>query len=138
MNLKFILLPIIYGLVLSCQPTPQESAEATDTDVQAMSVENPVMEVSITEARQGDFSTTIQADGHLRANGKMELVWNASGNVIQVEVTEGETVRKGDILARLGTDQLEKELEQARINLETARLRREDMLISGRLDSSDL
>ena len=138
MSIKSTILPIICGLVLGCQPTPQESAEATDINVQAMSVENPVMEVSISEARQGDFRTTIQADGHLRANGKMELVWNASGYVIQVEVTEGESIQEGDILARLGTEQLEKELEQARINLETARLRREDLLISGRLDSSDL
>lgn len=138
MSIRSILFPIICGLFLSCNSTSDNSTHQADTDIQAATVENPVMEVSISEARQGEFRTTIQADGHLRANGIMELVWNASGYVTQVEVTEGESIHEGDILARLGTDQLDKELEQARINLETARLRREDMLISGRLDSSDL
>ena len=72
--------------------------------------------------------------------GNVIFQWLASAN--QHVSSSLEELLPGDpgalALARLGTEQLEKELEQARINLETARLRREDMLISGRQDSSDL
>src|SRR5680860_886663 len=125
-----IMLIIISGFVLSCQSNSDEGTAQTDPNVQAAAVENPVMEVSVAEALYGNFETSIQAQGQLRANEKMELVWNAQGYVTELHVQNGDQVQAGMELARLSTLQLEEDLRQAEINLEKARLAREDMLIS--------
>lgn len=132
-----IILFFIGLFALSCQSTPEISTDQATTGIQT-AMENPVMEVAIAQAVQGDFETSIQAQGQLRANEKMELVWNAQGYITELSVQNGDQVEAGMELARLSTLQLGEDLRQAEINLEKARLAREDMLISGKLDSTSL
>lgn len=130
--LLFVLLFIIIGCKTQVDEPDPETIGINNH------VSNPVMEVVVAEAIQGDFETTIQAQGVLRAEKKLELVWNAQGYINELSVQNGDRVKAGQVLARLTTHELEEDLRQAEINLQKARLNREDMLISGRLDSSIL
>ncbi len=54
-----------------------------------------------------------------------ELHFDAAGEVVEVQVAEGETVSAGDVLARLETDDLERAVSRAELDLRQAELRLE-------------
>jgi HlyD family secretion protein len=54
-----------------------------------------------------------------------ELHFDAAGEVVEVQVEEGQTVSAGEVLARLETDDLERAVERAELDLRQAELRLE-------------
>jgi HlyD family secretion protein len=71
------------------------------------------------------------ANGNLFASGTVEateaqLGFQAPGRLAAVEVHEGETVRQGQVLARLDTRETEARLAQARAQVAAAAVRRHD------------
>jgi len=73
--------------------------------------------------------TPIVAEMAVRARGKVEpaesagLAFNSGGLISEWTVKEGDTVQAGDVLGRLDTRKLEFTLQEAQLELETARLR---------------
>ncbi len=71
---------------------------------------------------QGDIVITADGSGELVPAAEMELTFRTSGVVDEVFVGVGDHVQKGDLLARLETDDLERAVAEAEIELETAQL----------------
>jgi len=68
-----------------------------------------------------DLSSEIRVTGETNLLNEQELKFNLDGTVVALNVSEWSEVKKGDILARLDTKELNSELGQARIDLENSR-----------------
>lgn len=66
---------------------------------------------------QGEVSETIIFAGDIDMKDRVNLGFGTSGRVSQVFVSEGETVKKGQVIARLSTNQLSAQLLEAEANL---------------------
>lgn len=78
-----------------------------------------------------DIISNIFTSGTVISKEEREITSDISGKVREIVVEEGMRVKKGDILARLDSDELQYELKQSEIKLEVAKdklnqLRKED------------
>jgi HlyD family secretion protein len=81
----------------------------------------------VVTVQRGDLTVDITASGNLALSVKEDLAFEMAGTVEEVMVEEGESVQKGQLLARLDTTQWETNLTlleisvlQAEINLKNA------------------
>ena len=63
---------------------------------------------------------TIEADGLIESDGKVEVYAPSSLRISQVRVREGDAVAEGDTLAILDTETLELEIRRAELNIRSA------------------
>jgi RND family efflux transporter MFP subunit len=86
---------------------------------------NTVTEASATETtivERGDLSLTIDASGSLIPHADVSLAFTVGGRVADVLIVEGRKVDAGQSLLRLDTQDLEWQVEQARLSLTLAEL----------------
>ncbi|RUT73151.1 efflux RND transporter periplasmic adaptor subunit [Ancylomarina longa] len=74
--------------------------------------------VAITELKSSDFEHFIQVTGNVEADQNITISPETSGNIISIEVKEGQIVSKGAILGRLNTSQIQKMIDEAETNLQ--------------------
>lgn len=74
------------------------------------------------------IATTLLISGIADAELNSNLTFQSSGRVDAVNVKTGDTVREGDVLATLESDDLQNAVASAQANLRTAQLRLEDLL----------
>jgi HlyD family secretion protein len=74
--------------------------------------------------KRGTILSTVSATGFLAPRSQVSLYFSVATAlpVAEVNVTLGQAVRKGDVLARLDSRELELELDRAQLSLKTARL----------------
>lgn len=76
---------------------------------------------TVPETIQQPVSSDVVAEGHILPKDDMHLAFQVPGRVNQISVKEGDTIRKGQILASLGDRAgAEQALSAARLELETA------------------
>ncbi len=66
-------------------------------------------------------STSLTASGYVVAQRKAALASKATGRIVALYFTEGDKVRKGEIIAKIESDDVAAALEQARAELALAR-----------------
>ncbi len=81
----------------------------------------PDYEVYAVEA--GDIASTVSTTGSIEPAFSANLAFRGAGVIDAVYPQVGDSVRSGDVLARLGTDELQLALEQAQINKRLAEIR---------------
>jgi multidrug efflux pump subunit AcrA (membrane-fusion protein) len=75
-------------------------------------------ETYYTVVKRGDIRVSASGSGTLEASNQISLSFPTAGIVSEVNVTVGDTVRAGDVLARIGdTTELEANLAAAKLNL---------------------
>lgn len=67
------------------------------------------------------FNHYIQVTGSVKADKNITISPETSGNIIYINVKEGQRVKKGDILAKLNTAQIQHSIEEININLDFAK-----------------
>jgi len=72
------------------------------------------------EVARGDIRVPITASGLIEANERINIKSEASGQVLEIKVVEGDYVKKGDVLVLLKKDDEERRLVQAQANLTRA------------------
>jgi multidrug efflux pump subunit AcrA (membrane-fusion protein) len=82
----------------------------------------------------GDLETTLTLQGTTKFSDSQKLTFMNQGKVKSVNVKVGETVKKGQVLASITTDDLDDQVQQARINLEDAKQNLQDLLDGYNLD----
>lgn len=103
--LKIILTLVLCGIsvvFLSCSSEPDSAAAP----------ENKVVVVE-----RGDITLDIPACGNLALSLKEDLAFDISGTVEEVLAEEGDSVKEGQVLAKLDTSEWEKELITLECNL---------------------
>jgi HlyD family secretion protein len=69
---------------------------------------------------RGDMVVAVTASGRIEPEARVGLTFETPGRVAEILVEEGDRVEEGDILARLDTDQLAVQVEQAQAALTSA------------------
>ncbi|MDR3169386.1 MAG: HlyD family efflux transporter periplasmic adaptor subunit [Candidatus Peribacteria bacterium] len=82
----------------------------------------------------GDLETTLTLQGTTKFSDSQKLTFMNQGKVKSVNVKVGETVKKGQVLATITTDDLDSQVQQARINLDDAKQSLQDLLDGYNLD----
>ncbi len=87
--------------------------------------------VKATKIIKQDIESNIFTSGTVVSKAEREITSDISGKISEILVEEGERVKKGDLLARLNSDELNYQLKQSEIRLEIAKdrlnqLRKED------------
>ena len=74
------------------------------------------------EAKRGTIRASVSASGKIDPAGTVNLNFGTPGTVKDVLVSEGQTVKQGDVIAQLETDTLELAVKQAEQALATQQL----------------
>ena len=111
-----ILMFAIAGLIVSgcSQQSGQTQADAGKGEETTIEARVPV---EIATARRAPVTQAFQGTASLEAVAVSEVVSKATGVVLQVLVEEGDSVNKGDVLARMESDRQRLALAQAKADL---------------------
>jgi len=99
---KLIIIISLLCLVLlgsiSCNPFGESDTAVTE---------------ELTEVVRGDLTVTVSGSGTMEFPNKIKLAFGVAGRIDKILVQEGNEVNKGDVLAKLKTDDLELAITQA-------------------------
>jgi multidrug efflux pump subunit AcrA (membrane-fusion protein) len=122
------LVSLLLALVTGCGSSGSQGAsakEATPTPLPTPIIpEKPVYTVEV-----GTVVQTLQFTGRASPVLEQELFFETSGNVGDVFVARGDWVQAGDVLAELDIADLQKQLSQKLISLQTTQLKQEQAQI---------
>jgi len=90
--------------------------------------EEVVFEPQRVTASMGQLTTTVELSGSASAAQTSTLSFGAGGQIDSVAVEIGVEVTAGEVLARLDSSDAERQLDTARVQLEIAKLRLDDLL----------
>ncbi|MGB9743553.1 MAG: efflux RND transporter periplasmic adaptor subunit [Minisyncoccales bacterium] len=85
-------------------------------------LKNKNNQISLVEVKRGDIVEKVFESGQVRSGEKINLSFKNSGQIQEVYVQVGEEVEIGQPLIKLDTTELEIQLQQARLSLESAQL----------------
>jgi RND family efflux transporter MFP subunit len=71
---------------------------------------------------KGTIVSTVSASGQVSASRQLDIKPEVSGTITAINVKAGDTVKEGQILARINATDAQKALRDAQTNLETAQL----------------
>jgi HlyD family secretion protein len=71
---------------------------------------------------RGDIRATVSANARVRAAKSARLAFPNSGLIANVNVQEGDTVKAGDVLAEMKSDEFDRRIKQAELNLASRQL----------------
>jgi HlyD family secretion protein len=92
----------------------------------------PAQQYLTAPVQRTDLAETVAATGPIIAPSAVPLNFKNSGKVAEIDVTVGDTVQAGQILAKLDPTDLENQLRQAQANLDAAQAN-DDKLVEGPL-----
>ncbi|MCE5203976.1 MAG: biotin/lipoyl-binding protein [Actinomycetia bacterium] len=78
------------------------------------------VEVSVEPVERGPIAVTVSASGEVKADEKGDVFPPTAGTLASIEVTEGQEVRAGDIIAVMDTAPIEAQVAQAEAAYEAA------------------
>ncbi len=90
---------------------------------QAMCAETPeyTLQVVVQKAHQSDVSKPLDVTGTIAAAKSSDLAFRVGGTVVERLVQTGDTVKAGQVLARLGTAELEANITAAQAGVASAK-----------------
>ncbi len=86
------------------------------------SAQNTVTRYVIGQVEKGTITTTISGSGQVSASQQVDIKAKTSGEVTAVNVSPGQEVKNGQVLARLDASDAVKSVRDAQINLDSAKL----------------
>lgn len=103
---------VVAALVLTaCRNGADDAAGAGEKD------EAPAIPVEVATATRGDILAVYSSTAPIEAFAEAQVVAKVGGEVLEILVEEGQTVREGEVLARLDGERLRYEMQQAEANL---------------------
>ena len=122
----FLLISLALTLLLSCSGKNSGNSEGSATKADFVAEKNLVDTMVLIKK---DFNKQIISNGKLRAINKCELRFLTSGEIAKIFVSNGKTVAKGQVIAKLNTQSASIRLEQASQRMDKAELDFADILI---------
>ncbi|MFP4324121.1 MAG: HlyD family efflux transporter periplasmic adaptor subunit [Anaerolineales bacterium] len=120
---------LLFALLLAACETAGDVADdigaAGDEEQPALPTATPIPTAEAVArptytVQRGTVQNSLEFTGRWEPRDQLDLSFEISGAVRQVPARRGETVAQGQLLADLQIDELEAQLEQARLDLETA------------------
>jgi HlyD family secretion protein len=85
--------------------------------------EGPAQRYETAKAQQGDLTVTVAATGSVQPVNQVDVGSELSGTIESVFVDFNDHVKRGQVIARLGTDRLRAQVIEARASLESVKAR---------------
>ena len=79
-----------------------------------------VLNVTVQPVQMLEYATPVRATGFLGTNKEMKLSFKTGGILKRLPVKEGQTIRRGEVLAELDLSEIQAQVNQAVIGLEKA------------------
>ncbi len=125
----FGVLGLLLALVAGCR-TAGSSGVAADSQATPTPLPTPIVpEKPVYTVQVGTVVQTLEFTGRASPVLEQELFFETSGNVGDVFVARGDWVQPGDVLAELDIADVEKQLSQKLISLQTLQLKQEQAQI---------
>ncbi|MCU4165446.1 efflux RND transporter periplasmic adaptor subunit [Carboxylicivirga caseinilyticus] len=80
-----------------------------------------VISVVTTEIQPILFEHFVDVSGQVQADKNIVVSPESSGKIVSIDVKEGQRVQKGQVLARLNTEMIQRSLDEININLDLAK-----------------
>ncbi|MGD2177087.1 MAG: efflux RND transporter periplasmic adaptor subunit [Anaerolineae bacterium] len=80
----------------------------------------PIEDLRSTVVEQGNLLVAVSASGNVGPQKRVDLAFEARGQVVEVAVEVDDSVEAGDLLARLASERLSLQVDQAKANLASA------------------
>ncbi len=133
---RFRLMKWIFLLFLVLTTSCRDKTVPDEEEIAASNrIERPVIEVKTAIAHKGNFENQNLAQGYVRSIRNGKVVWRAEGIVETINVKEGDYIKKGELLGSLSNQEQLWERRDLEIQLEEAKMRRADLIITSGLDS---
>lgn len=104
-----IVIWIVILLLSGCKP-------ASETEI----AEKNTLKVKLWEVELREYKLPVRAAGMLSTTAEMKLGFKTGGIVRQMNIKEGEAVKRGEVLAALDLSEINAQVNQARIGMEKA------------------
>ncbi|MEN2284243.1 efflux RND transporter periplasmic adaptor subunit [Algoriphagus sp. SE2] len=121
---RFIFLALLAVTFFSCK-SDEEKVEEAPTE--SFRNEVAATEVNVALAEVKSFDYLINAIGKLEAASQVTAVIEQAGFLIELNVREGQSVNKGEVIARLDPTEAQLRLDKAQISLRNANAEYESM-----------
>lgn len=141
---KLIILTIISAVLVSCGNDPSDKPnnedkirqdikkyrnEITELEGKIKNLESELgdntniktTKVRVMELKRKPFSKYFEATGELEAENEVYISPDISEQITSIDVVEGENVKKGQVLARLNTNTIEKNIDEVKTQLDLAK-----------------
>lgn len=79
-----------------------------------------VKEVSTAAVKKGSLTQSVTLTGSIESSGRNEIALSPSLKIVEIFTKEGQTVKKGDVLAKLDDSDFRSQLEKQKLNLSNA------------------
>ncbi|MEZ7954671.1 MAG: efflux RND transporter periplasmic adaptor subunit [Bacteroidales bacterium] len=122
----FLQISLALAMLISCSGKNSGNSEGNSTKADFVAEKNLVDTMVLVKK---DFNKQIISNGKLRAVNKCELKFFTSGEIEKIFVSNGMTVTKGQVIAKLNTQSASIRLEQASQRMDKAELDFADILI---------
>ncbi len=109
MRHKNIIIGVLIILLSGCKPAKVEQV-----------TENNALQVKLWKVELREYKLPVRAAGMLSTTTQMKLGFKTGGIVKQVNIKEGMSVKRGEVLAVLDLSEIEAQVNQARIGVEKA------------------
>lgn len=87
-----------------------------------VSKKDEVVKVKVTELQNDTFEHFIEVTGNVEALDDVQVSPETTGIIKEVLVKEGQSVKRGEVLAKLNTDILERSMDELMVQLDLANL----------------
>ncbi|NUJ97820.1 efflux RND transporter periplasmic adaptor subunit [Candidatus Gracilibacteria bacterium] len=116
-NIYLVILGII--LVIGGNYFVEKKQKANQTTTQ---------QEEVVKVEKGNIVETVDVVGSSELVDEQKLKFTQQGKVVKVNVKEGDTIKKGQIIAELDKTQPNYKIEQAKLSLENSKLKLQDLL----------
>lgn len=99
--------------------TLEQQIQALELELNSVEKDD-VIKIKIAELASQKFEHFIEVTGKVEAEQDLDVSPETSGVIKEVLVTEGQNVSKGQVMARLNTDLLERSIEELQVQLDLA------------------
>ncbi len=130
---ELITLAIATIMALSCSGSGDKNNESGKGEKKSQSA----IYVDTLQLTKQVFNRQIVCNGKLRAAQKSDIVYAQSGIIEQINITNGDVVSKGDLLAIINREDAEIELYKCQREMEKARIDLLDRLVGQGYNSAD-
>ena len=123
-----LMFAVIAGLVCGCKKDKDRKEDMSEMARGSYNAEQNVVEVVTLERKV--FNKQLVCNGKLEAQNKVAIQFAGQGKVSRINVRDGQTVQKGQVLASLDKEQPRRLLEQSRLAYYKAEIQLADRLLN--------
>lgn len=80
-----------------------------------------MQKVAVEKAEKRDITETVSSNGKIQPEIEVKIAPEVSGEIVDLFVKEGDSVKRGQLLVRINPDLLQSDLERSRANLNNSR-----------------